>query len=163
MFTAGILARIEPYKGHLHIVEAAQQLKGEGRKLQVLIAGTGGYEEELRGEVSRRGLEDTVFFLGFQSDVAPVLSVLDVQLNASYGTETSSLSILEGMSMGLPAVVSSYGGNPWLIDDGEDGLIFPNRDSAVEIFHRRFTGQIFAKNVEQVYLDLLKGVPHGTK
>ena len=186
VFTAGILARIEPYKGHLHIVEAAQQLKGEGRKLQVLVAGTGGYEEELRGEVSRRGLEDTVFFLGFQSDVAPVLSVLDVQLNASYGTETSSLSILEGMSMGLPAVVSSYGGNPWLIDDGEDGLIFPNRDSAalarcvarlmdepdtlrhmgeraVEIFHRRFTGQIFAKNVEQVYLDLLKGVPHGTK
>ena len=186
VFPAGRLARIEPYKGHLHIVEAAQQLKGEGRKLQVLIAGTGGYEEELRGEVSRRGLEDTVFFLGFQSDVAPVLSVLDVQLNASYGTETSSLSILEGMSMGLPAVVSSYGGNPWLIDDGEDGLIFPNRDSAalarcvarlmdepdtlrhmgeraVEIFHRRFTGQIFAKNVEQVYLDLLKGVPHGTK
>ena len=186
VFTAGILARIEPYKGHLHIVEAAQQLKEEGRKLQLLIAGVGGYEEELRGEVSHRGLEDTVFFLGFQTDVAPVLSVLDVQLNASYGTETSSLSILEGMSMGLPAVVSSYGGNPWLIDDGEDGLIFPNRDSAalarciarlmdepetlarmsrraVEIFQSRFTGEIFAKNAEQVYLDVLKGVPHGTK
>ena len=186
VFTAGILARIEPYKGHLHIVEAAQQLKEEGRKLQILIAGVGGYEEELRGEVARRGLEDTVFFLGFQTDVAPVLSVLDVQLNASYGTETSSLSILEGMSMGLPAIVSSYGGNPWLIDDGEDGLIFPNRDSAglarciarlmdepetlarmsrraVEIFQSRFTGEIFAKNVEQVYLDVLKGVPHGTK
>ena len=184
VFTAGILARIEPYKGHLHIVEAAQRLKGEGRRLQILIAGVGGYEEELRGEVARRGLEDTVFFLGFQSDVAPVLSVLDVQLNASYGTETSSLSILEGMSMGLPAIVSSYGGNPWLIDDGEDGLIFPNRDSAAlagyiarlmdepetlermgrraeEIFQARFTGQIFAKNVEQVYLDLLKGVSHG--
>ena len=184
VFTAGILARIEPYKGHLHIVEAAQRLRGEGRRLQILIAGVGGYEEELRGEVARRGLEDTVFFLGFQSDVAPVLSVLDVQLNASYGTETSSLSILEGMSMGLPAIVSSYGGNPWLIDDGEDGLIFPNRDSAAlagciarlmdepetlermgrraeEIFQARFTGQIFAKNVEQVYLDLLKGVSHG--
>lgn len=186
VFTAGILARIEPYKGHLHIVEAAQQLKGEGRKLQILVAGVGGYEEELRAEVARRGLEDTVFFLGFQTDVAPVLSVLDVQLNASYGTETSSLSILEGMSMGLPAIVSSYGGNPWLIDDGEDGLIFPNRDSAAlarciarlmdepetlermsrrakEIFQSRFTGEIFAKNVEQVYLDVLKGVPHGTK
>ena len=186
MFTAGILARIEPYKGHLHIVEAAQQLKGEGRTLQILVAGVGGYEAELRAEVARRGLEDTVFFLGFQTDVATVLSVLDVQLNASYGTETSSLSILEGMSMGLPAIVSSYGGNPWLIDDGEDGIIFPNRDSqalaraiarlmdepetlthmgerAKEIFQARFTGQIFAKNVEQVYLDVLKGVPHGTK
>ena len=186
VFTAGILARIEPYKGHLHIVEAAQQLKGEGRTLQILVAGVGGYEAELRAEVARRGLEDTVFFLGFQTDVATVLSVLDVQLNASYGTETSSLSILEGMSMGLPAIVSSYGGNPWLIDDGEDGIIFPNRDSqalaraiarlmdepetlthmgerAKEIFQARFTGQIFAKNVEQVYLDVLKGVPHGTK
>ena len=186
VFTAGILARIEPYKGHLHILEAAERLKSEGRRLQVLIAGTGGYEAELRRETAARDLEDTVFFLGFQSDVAPVLSVLDVQLNASYGTETSSLSILEGMSMGLPAVVSSYGGNPWLIDDGEDGLIFPNRDSgalarciarlmdepdtlrrmgerAAEIFQNRFTGQIFARNVEQVYLDLLKGASHGTK
>ena len=186
VFTAGILARIEPYKGHLHIVEAAEQLKREGRKLQVLIAGVGDYESELRRETARRNLEDTVFFLGFQTDVAPVLSVMDVQLNASYGTETSSLSILEGMSMGLPAVVSSYGGNPWLIDDGEDGLIFPNRDSAAlarclarlmdepetlahmgvrarEIFQQRFTGEIFAKNVEQVYLDLLKGAPYGTK
>ena len=59
-------------------MEAAQQLKEEGRKLQILIAGVGGYEEELRGEVARRGLEDTVFFLGFQTDVAPVLSVLEV-------------------------------------------------------------------------------------
>ena len=186
VFTAGILARIEPYKGHLHIVEAAEQLKEEGRTLQILVAGVGDYEPELRREVERRGLEDTVRFLGFQTDVAPVLSVLDVQLNASYGTETSSLSILEGMSMGLPAIVSSYGGNPWLIDDGEDGIIFPNRDSqglaraiarlmdepatlahmgdrAKEIFQTRFTGEIFAKNVEQVYLDVLKGVSHGTK
>ena len=88
--------------------------------------------------------------------------------------------------MGLPAIVSSYGGNPWLIDDGEDGLIFPNRDSeglarclarlmdepetlshmgerAKEIFQSRFTGQIFARNVEQVYFDVLKGVSHGAE
>lgn len=82
--------------------------------------------------------------------------------------------------MGLPAVVSDYGGNPWLIDDGEDGLMFPTRDSealaravarlmdspaelarmgrrAEEIFQERFTGEIFAKNIENVYLDTLKG------
>ena len=76
--------------------------------------------------------------------------------------------------MGLPAVVSDYGGNPWLIDDGEDGLLFPTRNAkalsdciarvmdepetlqrmrkrAVEIFHQRFTGEIFAGNIEAVY------------
>lgn len=179
-FVLGILARIEHYKGHLTIVEAAQMLAAQGRRFKVLIAGVGDYEEELRREVSARGLENTVLFLGFQTDVAPVLSVLDVQLNASYGTETSSLSILEGMSMGVPAIVSDYGGNPFLIDDGKDGLLFPTKDSsaladciarlmdetdtlalfgrqAVEIFESRFTGKIFAQNVEQTYLTTLKG------
>jgi len=180
-FVLGILARLEDYKGHMDILQAARALKDQGRAIKVLVAGVGPFEEELRRETARLELEDTVLYLGFVTDVAPLLSVLDLQLNASYGTETSSLSILEGMSMGLPAVVSDYGGNPWLIDDGQDGLLFPTRDSlalaraiarlmddreelsrmgqrAAEIFQARFTGQIFAGNVEKVYLDLLKGV-----
>lgn len=179
-FVLGILARLEDYKGHMDILQALSILRGEGRPAKLLIAGVGPYEETLRRETARLGLEDAVRFLGFVTDVAPLLSALDLQLNASYGTETSSLSILEGMSMGLPAVVSSYGGNPWLIDDGEDGLIFPTRDAAAlaravarlmdsreelsrmgeraaEIFRQRFTGEIFAKNIENVYLDTLKG------
>ena len=36
-------------------------------------------------------------------------------------------------------------------------------ERAREVFRERFTGEIFAKNVEQVYLDILKGVSHGTK
>ena len=33
--------------------------------------------------------------LGFRSDVAGLLSILDVQLNASYGTEATSMALLE--------------------------------------------------------------------
>ena len=178
-FKMGIIARLEPYKGHSLILDAMERLRREGRNCKLLIAGTGSNEEALRKEASRRGLADSVRFLGFVQDVAPLLSILDLQLNASYGTETSSLSVLEGMSMGLPAVVSSYGGNPWLIDDGQDGLIFESgsaaalkkalvrlmdepetlRDmgrKAAEIFQLRFTGEIFAKNVESVYLRSVK-------
>ena len=165
------------------IVNAAEMLAKEGRNFKLLIAGIGNYEEELRREVTSRKLDDHVRFLGFQKDVAKFLSILDVQLNASYGTETSSLSVLEGLSMGLPAVVSTYGGNPWLIDDGEDGLLFENRDSAdlagciaklldepdllermktraVEIFSQRFTAEIFAQNIEQVYYAAMEGKSH---
>ena len=184
VFTAGILARIEPYKGHLYILEAAEQLKREGRNFRILIAGTGSYEDEVRQAIVEKKLENEVLFLGFRSDVAKLLSILDVQLNASYGTEASSIALCEGMSLGVPAIASDYGGNPWQIDDGEDGLIFPSRDSAalaralarlmdepetlgnmqkraVEIFHERFTGEIFARNVERVYLNTLEETGHG--
>lgn len=182
-FVMGILARIEPYKGHMHILEAMKLLADQGRKMRLLVAGTGAYEQELKEKTQELGLDHCVNYLGFQSDVAAVLSVLDLQLNASYGTETSSLSILEGLSMGLPAVVSTYGGNPWLIDDGEDGLLFENRNSAdlaaciarlmdepdtlaqmktraVEIFSQRFTAEIFAQNIERVYYTVMEGKDH---
>lgn len=186
MFTAGILARLEPYKGHETILEAVRQLKQQGRKLQVLVAGTGDYEQQLRCRARELELEDTVFFLGFQQEVAPVLSLLDVQLNASYGTEATSLALLEGMSLGLPTIASDYGGNPWIVEDGADGLIFPSRDSqglarclarlmdqpdarremgrkAKAKFEERFTARCFARRVEQVYLEVLKGADHGTE
>lgn len=182
-FVLGILARIEPYKGHMHILEAMKMLTEQGRKLRLLVAGTGDFEEELKAKTKELGLSDCVNYLGFQSDVSGFLSVLDLQLNASYGTETSSLSILEGLSMGLPAVVSTYGGNPWLIDDGKDGLLFENRNSAhlasciarlmdepdtldrmksgaKEIFSQRFTAEIFAQNIENVYYNVMEGKDH---
>lgn len=185
-FVLGILARVEPYKGHMDIVDAAKTLAQQGRKFKILVAGTGTFEPEVRARVEELGLSDHIKFLGFLTDVRGFLSVLDVQLNASYGTETSSLSILEGMSMGLTAILSDYGGNPCLVTHGDNGLLFSTRNSgelaeriaqvmddralleklsvrAEEVFHERFTGEIFAKNIENVYLNTLKGAKHGTK
>ena len=183
----GILARIEDYKGHLYLVEAARVLKDRGiTGFRVLIAGTGSFEREVARAVKEMGVEDVVEMLGFRSDVARLLSALDVQLNASYGTEATSLALLEGMSLGLPTIASDYGGNPWLVTDGENGLLFPSRDSqsmakamaylmdrpeerremgrqARERFQTSFTGQVFAKNIENVYQGVLKGDPHGRK
>ena len=81
---------------------------------------------------------------------------------------------------GLPTIASDYGGNPFLIRDGENGLIFPSKDSAAlakamarlmdhpdqrtrmgqrarEIFQAEFTGSIFAKHIEDIYRSVLKG------
>ncbi len=174
VFTAGILARLEPYKGHMHILEAAALLKEQGRDFRILFAGVGSYEQALRERCGELGLEEEIRFLGFVSEVGPLLSILDVQLNASYGTETSSLSVLEGFSMSLPAIVSTYGGNPCLVEDGVNGFLFENRNSAALAeklarvmdepallsrmgdearlrYENEFTGEIFARNIEKVY------------
>ena len=59
--------------------------------------------------------------------VSEALGAMDVQVNASTISETSSLSLLEGMSIGLPAIASDCGGNPSLIFPGENGFLFENR------------------------------------
>ncbi len=111
-----------------------------------------------------------------------LLNILDVQLNASYGTEATSMALLEGMSLGLPSIASDYGGNPWVIQDGENGLLFPTKDSqaladamarmidqpqlreklsrgskkdlSVSVYRRDL-----CQKVEQVYLDLERSIP----
>ena len=178
----GILARLEDYKGHLDLVRAARLLKDRGvDHFRVLVAGTGSFEQEVARAVREEGVADLVTLLGFRSDVAALLNVLDVQLNASWGTEATSMALLEGMSLGLPTIASDYGGNPWVVRDGETGLIFPRRDpaalaaamerlmdrpgeraamgaAALALYEKEFTGAAFARRVEEVYRQVLKGV-----
>ena len=181
VFTFGILARIEDYKGHLYLVYAAKLLKDWGySNFRILVAGTGAFEEEVTRAVTEMGVEDVVQMLGFRSDAAALLNILDVQLNASYGTEATSMALLEGMSLGLPTIASDYGGNPFVITSGQNGLLFPSKDSAaladamaelmdhpeevaimrekaLETYQSRFTGEVFARNTEQIYENVLKG------
>ena len=178
----GILARLEEYKGHLDLIRAARLLKDRGAdNFRLLVAGAGSFEGEVARAVRAEGVSDLVLLLGFRSDVAGLLNVLDVQLNASWGTEATSMALLEGMSLGLPTVASDYGGNPWVVRDGETGLIFPRRDPAAlagamerlmnssgeraamgraarALYEREFTGAAFARRVEEVYRQVLKGV-----
>ncbi|MGM9521140.1 MAG: glycosyltransferase family 4 protein [Oscillospiraceae bacterium] len=185
-FTAGIMARIEDYKGHMDILDAVKSLADSGRRIKLIIAGTGSYEEEVHRRVTQLGIEKNVVFAGFVSDVAPILSTLDVQLNASWGTEACSIALLEGFSMGIPAVVSDYGGNPGLVDDGVNGYLFKTRDSAQlaerlaalmddpsllqkmgiearRIYLERFTGERFAARIEEIYTKTLEERQNGKR
>lgn len=179
IFTGGILARLEPYKGHSILLDAAKELMDEGRDFRFLIGGKGSSEAQIVEGIRSRGLEEKVLFLGFVRNVPDVLSILDVQLNCSYGTEASSIALIEGMSLGLATVASDYGGNPWQVDDGKTGLLFRTGDAAdmaaklrilmddeqklrdmqagaLQAYHNRFTGAIFAANIEKVYTDTLQ-------
>ena len=71
------------------------------------------------------GLSPYVRFTGFADDVSPYYNIMDINVNCSVGTETSSLALSEGMSLGIPAVVSDYGGNPYMVRHGVNGLVYP--------------------------------------
>ena len=185
-FTAAILARVISYKGHMDIVNAAHLLKEQGYDFKILFAGTGDreYMQTVQKHIDPLGLHDNILMLGFRKDVSDILSILDVQLNASFGTEATSLSLLEGFSLGIPAVASDYGGNPYVVQDGVNGLVFHTRDvsaladslrklmddrallatlgtRALSTYDSRFTAQIYAENIEKVYSKAL--ALHGSR
>lgn len=178
VFTAGILARLEPYKGQMYLLDAIDMLRKDGKDIQVLICGAGSQEEALKARIRELKLEDSAILTGFVDDTAAVMSLLDVQLNASTGTEATSLSLIEGMSLGIPVIASSYGGNPYLIHEGKEGLLFPPGDAraladclirlmedgslretlsrqAAASYWEYYTAQVFEENLRQVYLRLL--------
>lgn len=173
-----IVARLEDIKGHDYFIEAADTLIKKGIKARFYIAGTGSYEEHLRKKVERINRQDKIIFTGFISDVDKLMSITDIQANASYGTEATSLALLEGMSLGIPAVVSDFGGNPGVIKDGENGYVVPEKNAAAlaeklevlltdekiyermsdrarEMFGKTFTAKVMTEKTEKVYLDLV--------
>ncbi len=130
-FVAGIFARLEECKGHIYLLRALAIAADRGEvRLRLLICGKGSLEDELRRRAVELGIADRVAFTGFVEDVAPYMSAVDVNVNCSVGTETSSLALSEGMSLGKAAVVSDYGGNPNMVDDGISGIVYPAADAA---------------------------------
>ena len=174
-----ISARLEKYKGHRCLLRAMKILRKKGIKVKCLILGDGRDRYELEKLSSLLGVERDVLFLGFVSDVAPYLNISHVNVNCSIGTETSSLALSEGMSLGLPAVVSDFGGNPHMVHNGENGFVFEqnNADELAEkilllltnkeIYDRQskiakkryfeeFDSKIMTEKVEGLYWDFLK-------
>ena len=173
-FVCAIIARLEEEKGHKYILETASMVE---KDVSVLIVGTGSLADSLMSDADKMGLKN-VYFTGFVKDIYLIENIMDVQLNASFGTEATSLSLLEGMSLGVPAVVTDFGGNPFVISDGDNGIIVEKKSpkamaeaimslkndqrlydemsrKAKEIFDKRFTSRSMARQTEKVYIETM--------
>ena len=127
-FVVGICARVEKCKDHETFLRAARLLSGDER-YRFLIVGEGTQLARMQALAAELGIADRVIFTGFCSDVERYFNCFDLNVNCSVGTETSSLALSEGMSIGLPAVASSFGGNPYMVRHGENGFIYKMRDA----------------------------------
>ncbi len=176
----GYLARIEELKGHKYLIEAAKIIKEiSQKKFKFLIMGKGSYEDEARELVNKLELEKYVIFTGFIKNVENMLNIVDIQVNASYLSETTNLALLEGMSLGIPTVATKCGGTSKMIDDWKNGLLVEKANSEAladgiitiienqekfdimketsrKIFNERYTSKIYAENIEKIYESLVK-------
>jgi glycosyltransferase involved in cell wall biosynthesis len=119
----------------------------------IVIAGDGdtAYEQHLHRRVKEESIKN-VILTGFVSEAEELENIADIQINTSYGTEATSLALLEGMSLGIPTIASDFGGNPYVITHEQAGLIIPqkNGESLAEAILK-------LKNDQQLYNKLSEG------
>lgn len=108
-FSFLLVGRLVEVKNHVTILEALARAPQGAHGVQLRIAGEGPLREHLESLVDRLGLRQTVQFLGFVGDVRPLLVDSDVFLLPSH-SEGCSISLVEALSTGLPALGSNVPG-----------------------------------------------------
>jgi len=176
----GILGRLSPVKGHKYFIQAAEIVLKKFPRTIFLICGTDAQISlgELKEMISRMDLEESFRFRGKVKDVREIISLLDVGVVASIGSETICRVPLEYMAMGKPVVGTKVNVIPEVVENEINGLLVdpgnaPQMAEAImrlledELLRKRF-GVVsrqkvvekfnldsFARRTEEVYYSLL--------
>lgn len=120
--------RLNPCKGHDHLIRAIALLRQQGIDAKLRIAGAddslGKYQPVLEKLIDELNLREAVTLLGAVSEQV-VLDGLESSHVFALGSlhEPLGVAIMEAMAMQMPVVVTRAGGVPELVDDGVDGIL----------------------------------------
>ena len=172
-------------KNHRCFLEGAAEAARSHGEMRFLVVGSGTLEDSLKSYAGELGIADKVIFTGFAADTAPLVSIMDVNVNTS-DSETSNLALSEGFSLGIPSVVSDCDGNCAMIENGVSGLTFERGNSeslataletlcerrellskmgiaAKQRYEQRFSAEAMTRSLEKLYLKELKGAGQGER
>jgi len=121
-FALGSAGRFSPEKGHDLLLEAFARLKEKKYPVQLLFAGKGELESQLKAQTESLGIKEDVLFLGFQEDIRPFMQSLDVFVLPSRW-EGFGYVLVEAMASGVPAVGFPVGSIPEVIAHEKTGLV----------------------------------------
>lgn len=124
-FVLGFVGRFWPDKNLEFLFKVFSKLHAENPHFRLLLVGHGYHKyetmiKELPGAI----------WVGYHENVVPFMQAMDVYFQPLLHTETSSLSTMEAMSVGLPVVVNAVGCPREYIQNGENGFVVdpPNRE-----------------------------------
>lgn len=179
--TLGTVALFRPRKGVEILLDAMARLRAAGTTIRLHAVGpfeTPDYERSVRQLACGLGLQDSITWTGFSSDISSQFSQMHVFVLPSLFGEGMPMVILEAMAAGLPVVSTRVEGIPQVLRDGQDGLLTESADAqgladALSLFargtvsadamgdsgwHRQrenFSDSVMAARVARIYQEVL--------
>lgn len=124
-FTIGTVTSLEPEKNIEEFIEIANQLSSKRNDIKFVVVGDGSLKSIVNSQQS------IVKFLGFRNDIPEVLSTFDVFLFTTKN-EGFGQVLLEAMAAKIPIVCSNFPAAKEIIEDGKNGFIYKDVDSAID-------------------------------
>jgi glycosyltransferase involved in cell wall biosynthesis len=122
-FVIGYAGRLSFEKNPRTLYRAFKRISRKYPETVLLIAGGGRPELEMLFSG-----KENIILTGLQDDLSPYYQAMDVYVLPSL-VETSSLTTMEAMASGLPVIVTPVGFIKEYINDGNNGMLFPKKNS----------------------------------
>jgi glycosyltransferase involved in cell wall biosynthesis len=123
-------------KGHKYLIRACSELKAMGVDFHCVIIGGGELEQRLQLLIQDLKLEDMVTLAGTQTQTwvrdrlcRSDLFALACVVAGDGERDGIPVAMMEALAMEVPVVSTSVSGIPELIQNGETGLLVPERDA----------------------------------
>lgn len=176
----GTASVLEPSKGIMHFLMAAELILSSGHDVEFVIAGTGPDEEILRRAAQHLDIANRVTFAPHVTSFTQILETFDVFVLPSLEQGLGTV-MLEAMALGKPVVATRVGGVPDFVVDGEHAFLVDKENHAVladkieqlldfpdkarklavagqELVRRQFSSERMAADTAKVYRELLPAI-----
>jgi glycosyltransferase involved in cell wall biosynthesis len=147
----GYIGKLDQYKRGDRLLEIAELLEEHSRKPLFVVMGSGEYLQESKEQMGlSRYLKENLMLLGSVTDAAKYIQFFDIGILCS-DSEGFPNVILEYMASGVPLITTAVGDIPFIVDNGNAGLLIQQYDS------RKFADAISELLMDSVLCDKLIG------
>ena len=146
------VGRLSNQKNFPLLISSFAKISNKFPEYKLVIYGKGGLLDSLKSLAKEKGVGDRVEFPGYIPDMPEKLEIASMfVLSSDY--EGMPNALMEAMALGVPCVSTDCGGGGarFLIKDGENGLLVPQRDEEkmAEAMEKILSDEAFAYKISE--------------